>query len=103
GYAHLYTYTFSTGKKQALTSGKYEVQSVYLSQDKKSFYLITNEQHPGEKQFYRMPVGGGKAEKLTTMTGANEVVLSPDEKWLAIRYSYFNKPWELFIQENKPG
>lgn len=103
GYAHLYSYNVSTSKKQALTSGKWEVQSVELSNDGKFFYLITNEVHPGEKHYYRMPSAGGKMEKLTTMTGNNEVNLSPDEKWLAIRYSYSNKPWELFIQENKVG
>ncbi len=103
GYAHLYTYDFASAKKQALTSGKYEVQTIELSKDKKFFYLTTNEIHPGEKQFYKLPVTGGKAEKLTTLTGANEVTVSPDGKWLAIRYSYSNKPWELFLQENKAG
>lgn len=103
GYAHLYTYSLATSKKTALTSGKYEVQQIDLSNDKKFFYFTSNEVHPGEKQFYKLPVTGGKAEKLTTMTGNNEVSLSPDEKWLAIRYSYSNKPWELFLQENKPG
>jgi dipeptidyl aminopeptidase/acylaminoacyl peptidase len=103
GYSHLYVYDFASAKKQAVTSGKYEVQSVDLSRDKRSFYLITNEVHPGEQHFYRMPVGGGKGEKITTMVGANQVTLSPDEKWLAIRYSYSNKPWELYLQENKTG
>jgi dipeptidyl aminopeptidase/acylaminoacyl peptidase len=103
GYAHLYSFDITSSKKTALTSGKYEVQSVELSNDKKFFYMITNEVHPGEKHFYRLPVTGGKAEKLTTMTGNNEAQLSPDEKWLAIRYSYSNKPWELYVQENKAG
>ncbi len=101
GYSHLYTYNLASGKKQALTSGKYEVQSVELSLDKKFFYVTTNEVHPGEKHFYKLPIAGGKAEKLTSMTGAHEVTLSPDEKWIAYRYSYSNKPWELYIQENK--
>ncbi len=103
GYSHLYLVDVTTNKKQALTSGKYEVQQAQLSNDKKYFYLATNEAHPGEKHFYKMPVAGGKAEKLTSMVGAHEVSLSPDEKWLAYRYSYSNKPWELFIQENKVG
>ena len=103
GYSHLYVYDFTTKKRQALTSGNYEVQNVELSNDKKFFYLTTNEPHPGERHFYRMPVNGGKSEKLTSSIGANEVSLSPDEKWMAIRYSYTNKPWELFLQENKPG
>lgn len=103
GYSHIYTYEITTKKKTALTSGKYEVQNVDLSNDKKFFYIITNETHPGEKHFYRLSVAGGKAEKLTTMTGNNEVTMSPDEKWLAVRYSYSNKPWELFLVENKAG
>ena len=103
GYSHLYVYDFASGKKQAVTSGKFEIQNVDLSKDKKSFYLTTNEIHPGEKHFYKVSVTGGKTEKLTSMTGADEVTLSPDEKWLAIRYSYTNKPWELYLQENKTG
>ncbi len=103
GYSHLYVYDFTTGKKQSLTSGKYEVQAVELSNDKKSFYITTNEVHPGEKHFYKLPTGGGKAEKLTSLIGSNEVTLSPDEKWMAIRYSASNKPWELYLVENKAG
>jgi dipeptidyl aminopeptidase/acylaminoacyl peptidase len=103
GYSHLYVYDFNTSKKQAVTSGKYEVQTVDLSKDRKSFYITTNEAHPGEKNYYKIPVTGGKAERLTTMTGNSEVTLSPDEKWMAIRYSYTTKPWELYLQENKPG
>src|SRR6185369_3736880 len=78
-------------------------QNAELSKDKKYFYITTNEVHPGEQQFYRLPAAGGKAEKITTMTGANQVRMSPDEKWLAILYSYSNKPWELYLQENLPG
>lgn len=103
GYSHLYVADITTGKKKSLTAGKYEVQSVDLSRDKKFFYLITNEVHPGEKQFYKLPATGGKAEKITSMTGAHEVSLSPDEKWIAYRYSYSNKPWEFYLQENKAG
>ena len=103
GYSHLYTVNVESGEKKTLTSGKYEVQQAELSKDKKYFYITTNEVHPGEQQFYRLPVTGGKAERITTMTGANQVTISPDEKYIAILYSYSNKPWELYLQENKPG
>ncbi len=102
GYSHVYTVNVVTGKKTTLTSGQYEVQNCLLSANKKYFYITTNEAHPGEKQLYRLPVTGGKAERLTTMTGANEVILSPGEKQAAVLYSYINKPWELFLQDNKP-
>lgn len=103
GYAHLYTINPGTGEKKTLTSGNYEVQQVRLSNDKRSFYFITNEVHPGEQHFYKYRIADGKKEKLTTMTGANQVALSPDEKWLGILYSYSTQPWELYLQENKNG
>ena len=103
GYSHLYTVNVNTGVKTQLTHGNYEVQQVALSGDKKHFYITTNEVHPGEQQFYQLPVTGGKAVRITTLTGANQVTISPDEKQLAILYSYSNKPWELYLQENKAG
>ncbi len=101
GYSHLYIVNTNTGDKKALTSGKYEVQQAQLSRDKKTFYIITNEVHPGEQHFYHLQIADGKKQKITTMTGAHEVTLSPDQKWLAIRYSYATKPWELYLMENK--
>ena len=103
GYSHIYTININTAEKRQLTSGKYEIQSLRLSNDKKKFHFTANMEHPGITHFYSIPVQGGTPVKLTSMKGGNEVSISPDEKWLAIRYSYSNKPWELFIQENKPG
>jgi dipeptidyl aminopeptidase/acylaminoacyl peptidase len=103
GFSHLYSINVITGVKKQLTSGKYEIQTLRLSNDKKSFYFSANIEHPGITHFYRLPVSGGEPLKLTSMKGGNEVSISPDEKWLAIRYSYANRPWELFLQENKPG
>jgi dipeptidyl aminopeptidase/acylaminoacyl peptidase len=103
GYSHLYSYHIPSSTKTQLTSGKFEVQSANLSKDKKYFYLLTNEVHPGEQHFYRMAVTGGSREKLSSMTGSNLAIISPDEKNLAVLYSYSNKPWELYLQENKPG
>ncbi len=103
GYSHLYIADITTGKKRQLTSGNYEVQDAQLSKDNKYFFITTNEVHPGEKHFYRLSIADGKKEKITTMTGANLVTISPDEKTLAILYSYSNKPTELYLMENKPG
>ena len=103
GYSHLYTLDVTNGQKKALTSGKFEVLSARLSRDQKTWYLTANQPEPGQQQFYRMPLNGGPLTQITTRVGANEVVLSPDEKTLAVRYSYANKPWELFVMDNKPG
>ena len=102
GYSHIYIANINNGDKKPLTSGKWEVQNLQLSHDKKTFYFNANIDHPGDYQFYRLPVLGGEPEKLTSIKGNNDVSISPDEKWLAIRYSYSNKPWELYLQPNKP-
>lgn len=103
GYSHIYKADINTGVKTTLTSGKFEISNLQLSKDKKTIYFTANELHPGDYQFYRMPVNGGKMERLTTATGINRITLSPDEKNMAILYSYSNKPPELFLQEAKIG
>ncbi len=102
GYSHLYTVNAVTGQRRQLTNGKFEVQQVTLSKDKTHFFLQTNEVHPGEQHLYRMPVTGGERVILTTMTGANDVTLSPDESRLAIRYSTPTQPWELYVTGSQP-
>jgi dipeptidyl aminopeptidase/acylaminoacyl peptidase len=103
GFAHLYSSNVKTGKTRALTQGRFEVLDARLSRDKKTFFLTTNEVSPHEKHFYHMPVKGGKRTQITSKTGGHEVMVSPDEKHLAVRYSYTNKPWELFLMANEPG
>jgi dipeptidyl aminopeptidase/acylaminoacyl peptidase len=103
GYAHIYIANVHSGEKKQLTSGKWEVKELQLSKDKRYFYFQANKEHPGITHFYKLSVDGGKMEQLTGDKGGNEVLLSPDEKWLAINHSYMNKPWELYLQLNKVG
>ena len=101
GYSHLYTYNLESKAKKQLTSGNWEVRDLAISKDKQSFYLTTNTNHPGNMEFYKMPVSGGKMDPILTKDGAHEVKVSPDEKSLLVRYSYKNKPWELYLADNK--
>lgn len=103
GYSHLYTYNLRTNKKVQLTQGNWEVRGVVLSKDKKSFYLTTNTTHPGNREWYKMNVSDAILQPILTKDGAHEVSLSPDEKTLLVRYSYKNKPWELYWATNKKG
>ena len=103
GYSHLYTYNLRTNKKVQLTQGNWEVRGVVLSKDKKTFYLTTNTTHPGNREWYKMNVSDAILQPILTNDGAHEVSLSPDEKTLLVRYSYKNKPWELYWATNKKG
>jgi len=102
GYSHIYVADVSTGDKKQLTSGKWEVQTLDLSNDKKTFYFTANMDHPGVTDFYRIPVTGGTPVKLTSMKGGHAITMSPDEKWLAVAYSTENTLPELYLQPNKP-
>ena len=97
GFMHLYEVPYSGGAPKQLTSGKWEVDSAVLSDDKKSFYLTTSEESPFVRHLYRIPVGGGASTKLTSMDGDNEAVVSPDGNAVANVYSYTNKPPELYV------
>lgn len=103
GYSHLYHLNISNGNKTAITSGKWEVQNVGLSNDGSTYYVTTNETHPGDKGFYHIDVKTKKRTPILTNSGSHDVSVSPDEKWLAVRYSYKNKPWEVYLAPNKAG
>tara|TARA_B100000408_G_scaffold122372_1_gene102645 strand:- start:1483 stop:3021 length:1539 start_codon:yes stop_codon:yes gene_type:complete len=103
GYSHLYVLNVDNGEKKDLTPGDYEVFDPELSNNKKYWYLTTSKEGPDVRHFYKMPIMGGKMEKLTNMTGNNQVYLSPDEKYMAIYYSYSNKPWELYLKKTGKG
>jgi len=101
GFSHLYTLDVLTGTKKAITSGNYEIYDLQLSNDKKSWYFISNEVDNGIRELYKMSVKDGSKIRLTSFEGGVEAVISPDEKYFALRVSYSNKPWELYLMENK--
>lgn len=103
GWAHLHTVNWSNGEIKQLTSGKWEVESVSLSRDKRTFLLVTSEQSLHERHVYTMPVSGGPRTRITTEPGNHEPVISRDGAMAAIVYSYANKPPELYLMELKPG
>jgi len=103
GFAHLYVYDIKSKTKKQLTRGRFEVLSTQLSQDESTFYITANVEGPHEHHFYHLDISTGQMIKITENVGGHEVLVSPDESQLAIRYSYSNKPWELFIMENRPN
>lgn len=103
GFSHLCTYNLKTKKKEALTKGNWEVRNVQLSNDTKSFYITTTTTHPGNRSFYKLDIASKKMTGILTKDGNYEVELSPDEQTLLVRYSYKNKPWELYVGANKPN
>jgi dipeptidyl aminopeptidase/acylaminoacyl peptidase len=102
GYSHLYSYNFITKKKNQLTEGKFEIHEVQLSKDGKTAFITANKTHPGNRDFYHFNIETKTWTTLLTSQGFHEVVVSPDESQLLIRYSFKNKPWELYVCANRP-
>jgi dipeptidyl aminopeptidase/acylaminoacyl peptidase len=99
GFSHLYTYDLASNSTTQLTKGSYEIYDPQISQNGKFWYFHSNQVHSGEHHFYRMPIGGGKAEQLTNKMGRHEVLLSPDEKTKIDLFSQANHPPELYISK----
>src|SRR5687767_5872744 len=95
GWMHLYTVDATTGQRHQLTSGKYEIDAVELSPDGRTFYIQSNEAHPGERHLYAMSVDGGPRTRLTTEAGAHQGAISPDNATFGLISSSANRPPEV--------
>lgn len=108
GWAHLYVVGADGGEPRALTGGQWEVLNAELSPDRSTWYLTANRDGFADVHLYAMPVrgdgaGAGALVRLTDAPGRQDAVVSPDGRWLAIAHSSANDPWELYVQENRPG
>ncbi len=103
GWSHLYSASIDGETPKQLTSGRFEVSDVNLSEDKAKFYFTSSEGDLGQRHLYSMPANGGARTRITTMPGNNQATISPDETTLAIVRSYSNRPPELYIAPNKPN
>ena len=84
GYSHLYSINVSSLKKTQITKGAFEIYQPYFSTGSNCFYFTANKSDWGQRHFYRINPDGNQMVQLTSMEGNNEVVMSYDEKYLAI-------------------
>jgi dipeptidyl aminopeptidase/acylaminoacyl peptidase len=103
GWSHLYTVSVEGGEPTQLTSGKFEVSDVRLSDDKTKFFFTSSEGSLFERHLYTMPTDGGARTRITSLAGNNAPEISPDETMLADIRSYSNKPPELYLEAMTPG
>ena len=66
GYSHLYSANVNSGEIKTLTYGNFEILSVKLSRDKKTFYITSNKVSPHEQHFYHLSVNGGRMVQITS-------------------------------------
>jgi dipeptidyl aminopeptidase/acylaminoacyl peptidase len=105
GWMHLYMVDVAAehASPRQVTSGPWEVTAAELSKDGRTFYVTTNEVHPGERHLHAVPVEGGTRTRITSMPGSNDATVSPDGQAVALIHSYSNRPPEVFVMPNRPG
>jgi dipeptidyl aminopeptidase/acylaminoacyl peptidase len=102
GWMHLYTVDVTTGQRKQLTTGKFEIDDVEVSPDGRTFYIRSNEAHPGERHLYAMSVDGGPRIKITSAVGSHQGTIAPDNSTFALVSSFANRPPEVFLMPNRP-
>jgi dipeptidyl aminopeptidase/acylaminoacyl peptidase len=105
GWMHLHTVdtTAASPSRKQLTNGKFEVDVAELSPDGSTFYIQSNEAHPGERQIYAMSVDGGPRTRITSQVGSHQAEIAPDNSTFALVSSFANRPPEVFIMPNRAG
>jgi dipeptidyl aminopeptidase/acylaminoacyl peptidase len=103
GWMHLYTVDAAAdhASPKQLTQGKWEIDALAMSADRKKFYLTSTEVHPGERHIYAMPIDGGARTQLTSMTGGSAGEASPDDSTFGIIYSASTRPHEVYLMPNR--
>ena len=96
GYSQLYSK--QPGQKaKALTRGAFEVSGPVESPDGQWFYLRANAEAPYSYDLYRVASGGGELERVTSLKGVQDFVLSPDGRQLAFLHSSAYVPNQLAL------
>lgn len=116
-YLYLLDVDAAQAASQQLTRGAWEVDTGYrapteirprFSSDGRRIYFTSTAVDSSERHLFvvDVPEAGkepGLPQRLTWNTGYNGAVVSPDDKWLAIHYSSWAQPWDLYLVVNQPG
>lgn len=97
GYSHLYIKPLN-GQAKAVTSGRFEVDSLTLTADDQFMYFKGNKKHPGIYEIYRVALNNNDLEEVTNLNGMTDYELSPDEQSLLLTHSGLVRPPELYLQ-----
>ncbi|MCW3465495.1 S9 family peptidase [Chitinophaga nivalis] len=89
GWRHLYNITLD-GKATLLTPGNYDVISIAkIDEANNVIYFLASPQNPTQQYLYRVPLSGGKAERITPAdeAGTHDYKISPYGAWAVHEFS----------------
>ncbi len=99
GWIHLYSVPAAGGKATLLTPGKFEVEFVNLTPDRRQVIFNSNQDDIDRRHVWRVDVAGGRPVALTKGTGIEWLpVMTSDGKALAYFRSGARRPAEAVIE-----
>ncbi|WP_447931846.1 prolyl oligopeptidase family serine peptidase [Sphingopyxis fribergensis] len=105
GWLHLYHQPTADAAPRQITRGEWEIDSFTVDRKGKQLYFTANESGLADRQIYRVPVAGGKVQRISAAAaGTHQPVYSPDFRHIADWYSNDTTPPELYLVNTaKPG
>lgn len=100
GYSQIYTKAID-GELSTITSGKFVVDNVTLTDNDEYFFYKANKKHPGIYEVYKTKFDGSQTYALTNLNGLSDFVLSPNEEQLLLTHSTLAMPPELYLASAK--
>lgn len=93
GWNHLYVYGRDGGVQRQLTEGEWDVASVIGVDERGGFvYFTAARPTPMELHLFRVPLGGGRIEKLTEEPGSHYITMSPGFTYYVDTWSRASEP-----------
>ena len=95
GWQHAYKVSRDGEKVSKITKGEFDLISLERIAEKEGWlYFIASPENPTQRYLYRVPLGGGKGERVTPEgnAGTHSYHISPDAKWAVHTYSNFDTP-----------
>ncbi|HEX6939341.1 MAG TPA: S9 family peptidase [Longimicrobiales bacterium] len=100
GYNHLYLFDREGRLVRQLTRGEWDVTGFYgVDEDAGWVYFSAARPNPLERHLFRVPLDGGRIERLTREPGTHDINLSPDFRLFLDTYSRASVPPSVRLQE----
>ncbi len=102
GWAHYYLYTLDGTLINPITSGKWQVSSLELVDEKnKVVYFTARKEHSTTVDLYRVDYDGKNLKRLTFGDYTHQVTVAPDGKHFITTYSNVSTPPKIALLDNK--
>jgi len=101
GFSHLYLYSLDGTLEKQVTSGPWEVTSVYGVDERRGvIYFASTKPSPLERHLYRIKLDGSGMRRMTDEPGWHSINFSPDKLVFLDTYSTSSSPSRISLRSN---